>query len=217
LVSASSGDITVEQTIDVALPESDDTPLQEFGVVLDPANAVSQGGLGLWMVLLIVFGLAGAIFAVLVIIKKRMAATSSSGYAAAPPPQVKIVESSNTDHPVHVPTLPELVNEDLAKSKSTGGGQKQEQEPEDMFSQLDHPAKSQKTASHVIKHASKPHEEKPAKAPQPEPKPKPPAPEPKKHEPEKPKPQQHVKPKPHHKDSEIDPKDNSLHIIHDDD
>jgi hypothetical protein len=209
-ISAQKDDLSGNLIAEIVLPESEDALPQQVAITLNPPSdtsakspAKSNQRSPLWIILpLLLFVGIGFLVLVLFVRRKRQ-------QAAYRGPSVTIVSDPTIGPSTHYPTLPELVKQDLgAKNKRSP---QPEEEPVDMFSNLDKPPATPPPMHQPVKHHT--HTPEP-KAPEPHPHAKP-------HEAEAPQKQHHTPEKPHHppahhKEAEVDPKDNSLHINHDD-
>lgn len=193
-----SGDVTAEITI----PASDSSPPQEVPITLQqtqetaPTPAESKQG-SVWPALLLIFGGIGlAVLAFFFWRRRRRGAYST--------PSVTVTSSPAGTPWAHSPTLPELVRQDLAAKHKKSTAPKEE-EPMDMFGALDRPAPP---TPPPMPHPTEQHPPAPhptPSAPHHTESPKPPEESPKPEHPQK-----------HHKEAEIDPKDHTLRIYHDD-
>jgi hypothetical protein len=208
-ISAKKDDLSADLIAEIFIPESEDALPQQVAIVLSPSSGTSsdapaksdQGSLW-WILLLPLVGGTGFMAFVLLVRRKRRRAARNV-------PHVTIETDFTGGGPNRYPTLPELVTQDLSKHRKPTS---LEEEPEDMYTAAKH-------ASYGLPHTAQPVEHH-APAPQPKAPDSPPPihhvqktdTPPKSHTPEH-KPSH---PKPHHIEAEIDPKDNSLHINHDD-
>jgi len=214
-ISAQKDSLAGNLTAEITIPQSDATQPQQVSVALSPPSKAAAknnqpGRRRSWLVLIpILFSSAGVI-ALVLFLRRKLHKPAYQG------PSVTVLSEPTGETGVHHPTLPELVKQDLSAKRKKP--LQPVEEPPDMFSVLDNPGQPNIPA---------PPPPQPPPMPQPterqapaESKPKSPHPHseapkvadtPKQHAP---KPDDHpAKP---HKAAEIDPKDNSLHINHDD-
>jgi hypothetical protein len=216
-ISAKKDDLVADITADIAVPTSADTPPQQVDVTLVPGTdtaaapapeAKKQGSRWLLVIPIMVVGLG--LPALILIIRKRR----QLPYHPGGPKATVVTDLASPGQPTHYPSLSELVDQDLHKQHPPAPVDSSD-EPADMFSALDQPAAP---AIHHV-HTENPPPPKPPETPPPlkvEKPEKAEEPEPPKHS--EPKQPHHQEPhhKAHHKDADIDPKDHSLHIHHDD-
>lgn len=227
LIKASKDDLSSETTADVALPQSEDAEPQEIGVVLGASDNVGTAinkRIQLWQIILLVILIGGGLtYLALLIRRKRKELRKHFPDLGHNASQASLELPHSMPGPTVTPsapppafsTLPDLVRRDLlARRKGTSTID----EPVDMFSALDKPAaNTSQSAPHPTiqtKKIAEPEHPKPKETKEPLKEPpkeqKPVA----KQEPEKPA----DKPKeehPKHKDVDIDPKDHSMRIHHD--
>lgn len=228
IITAEKDDLRSEMTADVVLPASDDAALQEVSMVLSASNEaegapVPSEGNNLWKILLGVFTV-GLLIVGFLLWRKRRAdrkhlfgvdpklGTVPNGDNYYPQSEAISPSPPSVPPPPHYTSLPSLVRQDLQAKRDKAATPVDE--PKDMFSTLD---QQHKPPEIKTVHLAQPTPPKP-KAPEPKPEPKPEhhaEPKPKPEEPKKSESAEKPKEEHHRKQVEVDPKDHSLRIHHD--